>query len=157
MLIYRLYPTGKLHFVVSNDICKPEFQNTQKSVYYCTDSTLIYTAFFADFGPVDLGLTYTFCEEIHEILRTAVAAKKSVVYYCANHPHKRANSAVLICAYLVSTLECSSGAGASNPTKKLLQSLTKLMFEFSWKEKKRVDAIAHRECPASDEHWLRSC
>jgi Dual specificity protein phosphatase, N-terminal half len=51
---------------------------------------------------VDLGLTYTFCQQLHEILRTAAAAKKSVVYYCANHPHKRANSAVLLLAYLVS-------------------------------------------------------
>ena len=51
---------------------------------------------------MDLGLTYTFCQQLHEILRTAAAAKKSVVYYCANHPHKRANSAVLLLAYLVS-------------------------------------------------------
>lgn len=94
--------SGKLFFVVSDDICRPQNQNTQKSVYFCTDSTLIYTAFFADFGPVDLGLTYTFCQQLHEILRTAAAAKKSVVYYCANHPHKRANSAVLLLAYLVS-------------------------------------------------------
>ena len=93
---------GKLFFVVSDDICKPQFQNTQKSVYFCTDNSLIYTAFFADFGPVDLGLTYTFCQQLHEILRTAAAAKKSVVYYCASHPHKRANSAVLLCAYMVS-------------------------------------------------------
>jgi Dual specificity protein phosphatase, N-terminal half len=56
---------------------------------------------------VDLGLTYTFCQQLHEILRTAAAAKKSVVYYCANHPHKRANSAVLLLAYLVSPFRTS--------------------------------------------------
>ena len=93
---------GKLFFVISDDISDPQYQNTQRSVYFCTDNSLIYTAFFADFGPVDLGLTYTFCQQLHEILSTAATAKKNVVYYCANHPHKRANSAVLLCAYMVS-------------------------------------------------------
>ncbi len=31
-------------------------------IYFTTDRTLCYTAFFADFGPLDIGLTYQFCE-----------------------------------------------------------------------------------------------
>ena len=54
--------TGKLYFLASDEVSRPHFQNPQKCMYMCTDTTLIYTAFFADFGPLDLGLTYTFCQ-----------------------------------------------------------------------------------------------
>ena len=92
---------GRLSFLVTNDIGSIQAQNGQKSIYFTTDSTLIYTAFFADFGPLDLGLTYQFCQQLHELLKASTAAKKSVVYYCADHLHRRANSAVLLCSYLV--------------------------------------------------------
>ena len=93
--------SGKLSFLVTNDIGSIQAQNGQKSIYFTTDSTLIYTAFFADFGPLDLGLTYQFCQQLHELLKASTAAKKSVVYYCSDHLHRRANSAVLLCSYLV--------------------------------------------------------
>ena len=95
---------GRLSFLVTNDIGSIQAQNGQKSIYFTTDSTLIYTAFFADFGPLDLGLTYQFCQQLHELLKASTAAKKSVVYYCADHLHRRANSAVLLCSYLVRSL-----------------------------------------------------
>lgn len=72
-------------------------------------------AFFADYGPLDLGLTYTFCKDLREKLNSLAKftdrsniidgnGRKSapaVYYYCSKHPHRRANSAVLLLAYLV--------------------------------------------------------
>jgi hypothetical protein len=59
---------------------------------------MVYSSFFADFGPFDLGLTYKFCVELHEAINSS---SKPVLYNATNHPHTRSNSAVLICAYLV--------------------------------------------------------
>lgn len=70
-------------------------------IYYCTDASLTYTAFFADFGPLNIGLTYNFCEQLDTYLTQSQVEKKPVIYYCSQHPHYRANSAVLICAYLI--------------------------------------------------------
>ena len=75
-------------------------------LYLCTDKSLVYTAFFADYGPLDLGLTYKFCKQMEAIMAVAAQQKKSVAYYCSNmsNGHARSNSAVLICAYLVFVL-----------------------------------------------------
>ena len=80
--------------------------NTASHVYFSTDETLIYTAFFADFGPLNLGLVYTFCKQLHEIMNPTDGSRKMVVYYCQSHPHRRANSAVLLCAYMVGLYCC---------------------------------------------------
>jgi cell division cycle 14 len=101
---------GKLYFLVVDDLNKAQLQNTQKNIFFTTDNALIYTAFFADFGPLDLGLTYTFCQQLHELLKTAISSKKNLIYYCENHPHRRSNSVCLICAYLIFVLEYSATA-----------------------------------------------
>lgn len=93
----------KLDFwTVSDDFVCPS--NSTSHIYFCTDEDLVYTSFFADFGPLDLGLTCTFCQQLNDLLASAKPAKKRVIYYCSNNPHNRANSAVLLCAYLVSYL-----------------------------------------------------
>ena len=38
-------------------------------IYYTTDHTLIYTVFFDDFGPIDLGLTCLFCSDLEETIK----------------------------------------------------------------------------------------
>ena len=70
-----------------------------------TDNTLVYTAFFADFGPLDLGLTHTFCLQMQEALHAASIAKKAVLQCCGTHPQRRANAAVLLLSYLILVLE----------------------------------------------------
>lgn len=82
------------------------------------DADLQYTAFFADFGPLNLGLTVRFCQRLDRLILQAeqqrgtrggggIGGKEKetlagpVVCYCADHPHRRANTAVLLCAYLV--------------------------------------------------------
>eukprot|EP01041_Mallomonas_annulata_P009599 gene9599-19951_t len=95
----------KLYFLCTSEDFKPPTSN--KHIYFSTDKTLIYTAFFADFGPLNLGLTYQFCTLLDNHIKTAAQFDKIVIYYCSNHPHRRANSAVLICAYLVFVLNFS--------------------------------------------------
>jgi hypothetical protein len=75
---------------------------------FVNDSSLIYTAFFADFGPLDLGLTCKFCQQLQEVMQTASEQKKAVIYFASNHEQKRANCAVLILAYLVRSKPCFS-------------------------------------------------
>ena len=86
----------KLYFLITSDF---SIRQDPKLLYHSTDSTLVYTAFFADFGPLDLGLTHQFCVELDILVRNT--GNKPVVYHCSDHPHRRSNSAVLICAYLV--------------------------------------------------------
>lgn len=86
---------------------EPGFQPpppTPLVTYFTPDDKLVYTAFFADFGPLDLGLTYTFCHQ----LETLIASKDeagSVIVFTSMHPHRRANTATLICAYLIFVLK----------------------------------------------------
>jgi cell division cycle 14 len=97
---YVCFLLDKLYFASSD---APE-QNRNHLPYipFTNDPSLVYTAFFADFGPLDLGLTCKFCQQLHEVLTTAQEQKKSVVYFVgSNNEHKRANGAVLILAYLV--------------------------------------------------------
>lgn len=79
-------------------------QNPSLGVKLVHDKMLVYTAFFADFGPLNLGLTVKFCHQLTSAMKKAKSANTHVTYICSNHPQKRTNSAVLICAYLVKLL-----------------------------------------------------
>lgn len=80
--------------------CK-RVQKPANTMVYMNDKSLVYTAFFADFGPFDLGLMYKFCQQLHDTMLKAKEAHKVVMYHTTNNPHVRANSAVLLCAYMV--------------------------------------------------------
>lgn len=90
---------GALYFCTKRDE-RPVPPNS-KAIYFSTDSSLQYTPFFADFGPLHLGHTYKFCEQLDTLLTQSAVERRPVIYYASSHPHHRANSAVLICAYLV--------------------------------------------------------
>ena len=74
-------------------------QNTSKALYFCTDSTLVYWNFFLDFGPLNLGQLYRFCELLNSILADPKHAKKKIYYYSSSHSHRRTNSVTLITAW----------------------------------------------------------
>jgi cell division cycle 14 len=97
-----------LYFLVAPENFSPPSSTT--TLYLCTDESLQYTSFFADFGPLDLGLTYKFCKSLATLMAEAQKTNKSVVYYCKDDEarHYRTNSAVLLCAYLV--LVCNFSA-----------------------------------------------
>jgi cell division cycle 14 len=74
-------------------------KNSAEEVWFTTDEDLVYTAFFADFGPLDVGKMYTFCRRLDEHMKSS--GGKRVVYYCKDHEHFALNSAVLILAYMI--------------------------------------------------------
>ena len=69
---------------------------------FTLDESFIYTAFFADFGPLDLGLTMKFCQQFQQVMTTAQEQMKAVVFFTGLSEQKRANCAILILAYMVS-------------------------------------------------------
>ena len=90
-------------------ICDDRFHNSsnrnesteEKLTYYisCDDDLLVYSSFFADFGPLDLGQTIKFCNCAHDLMRRSNSGK--FIFTSSSHPHKRSNAAVLVCAYLI--------------------------------------------------------
>ena len=74
--------------------------SNKNEIYFNTDQKLIYTAFFADFGPLDIGKTYEFCCMLDNYMKSATTNKQKVIYYCSNHLHCLLNSAVLILSYM---------------------------------------------------------
>ena len=82
--------------------------NSSKSyVYFSSEKNLIYTAFFADFGPLNLGIMCTFCSQLQELLASSVREGKAVVVYASN-PQSHSNFAVLVCAYQIFVLGYSA-------------------------------------------------
>lgn len=76
-------------------------KNTSKSHYFSIDSELVYEPFFADFGPLNLSLTFRYCKMLEAKLKDPSLADKRIIHYCSHDPKKRANAAFLICAYQV--------------------------------------------------------
>ena len=86
---------GRLYYVALTR--KP--QDTAKSLYFTTDNTLVYWNFFLDFGPLNLGQTYRFCELLNRLLAAPEHKDKVIYYYSSTHSHRRTNSVMLIAAW----------------------------------------------------------
>ena len=80
---------------------------------WCPEEELAYEGFNQDFGPLDLGQTWRFCERVSALLARAARAgpKKRVYVYSRSDPQVRANFAVLLGAYLI--LCCGAVADAA--------------------------------------------
>ena len=97
---------AKLHFFSAPNDYKPP-SSSESMVFFCTDEKYIYTSFFADFGPLDLGQTHSFCKDMEKLMAEAAAANKGIAYYTRTEPNRqaRSNSAVFVCAYLVLAMD----------------------------------------------------
>lgn len=69
--------------------------------FLCIDTELVYWNFFLDFGPLNLGQTFRFCQALKAKLEDPDNANQRVVYYSSTNPQKRANAAFLICAFSI--------------------------------------------------------
>lgn len=83
------------------------------SLCFSIDADLVYEPFFADFGPLNLGQSYRYCERLLALLKEAEGradgAAPKRVYHCTSiDPHKKANAAVLIGVF--SILYCDKTA-----------------------------------------------
>ena len=60
-----------------------------------------YEPYCADFGPVNLGVVYRFCEMMDERITDPRLASRHLVYYTDENPLVRSNTAFLLAAYMV--------------------------------------------------------
>ena len=74
-------------------------QDTSNALYFTTDNTLVYWNFFLDFGPLNLGQTYRFCELLNRLLAAPEHKNKVIYYYSSTHSHRRTNSVTLMTAW----------------------------------------------------------
>lgn len=79
--------------------------NTDREYYFCVDDELCYESFYADFGPLNLGMLYRFCVRLNNILESPEHKDKTIHYYTSYDVHKRSNAAFLIGAFSVIYLE----------------------------------------------------
>jgi cell division cycle 14 len=78
---------------------QPRALDTPGKHFFCIDSDLVYWNFFLDFGPLNLGQLYRFCQLLNSKLNSPKLAGKMIVFYSSTHPHKRTNAAYLISSY----------------------------------------------------------
>ena len=89
------------------------------SLCYSIDDDLVYEPFYADFGPLNLGRTYRFCQITSRLLEEgARRGGARVVLRCGAAPQARANAAVLVGALQVLLLG-RTAAEAAAPLAKL--------------------------------------
>lgn len=116
--------SSKLFFLSLPEGCVPPKNSPEQRVFYCVcDGTkndeFVYQHFFADFGPLHLGHVYAFCKRLEDLVnkgfgsssresefigapRGSERVPSPAVYVCSSeHPHRRANAAVLVLAFSV--------------------------------------------------------
>ncbi|CAJ1087351.1 LOW QUALITY PROTEIN: dual specificity protein phosphatase CDC14AB-like [Xyrichtys novacula] len=82
-------------------------KNTANTHYLSTDEEFTYESFYADFGPLNLGMLYRYCCKLNKKLKSFTTSRKKLVHYTSNDQKKRANAAVLIGGYAVIYLKRS--------------------------------------------------
>ena len=83
-------------------------RNTTDAHFFSTDNELVYWNFFLDFGPLNLGQLFRFCQQLNAKLNDRRLAGKRIIYYSGTHAHRRTNSVFLICAWSCLFLERSA-------------------------------------------------
>jgi len=85
----------------------------RQNLTWCPDEELVYERFNDDFGPLDLGQTWHFCERVSMLLARAARASpnRRVFLFSRSDPQSRANFAVLVGAYLI--LCCGAAADST--------------------------------------------
>lgn len=70
-----------------------------KRHFFCIDNELVYWNFYLDFGPLNLGQLYRFCQMLNKKLNDERHKGKVIYYFSSTHAHKRTNAAFLISAW----------------------------------------------------------
>ncbi|XP_075067202.1 dual specificity protein phosphatase CDC14B isoform X4 [Mixophyes fleayi] len=89
--------TDRLYFAVL--CCKPK--STPSTYYFSTDDELLYENFYADFGPLNLGMLYKYCLNLNRKLKSFSLTKKKIVHCTSCDPKKQANAAFLMGCYAI--------------------------------------------------------
>jgi len=72
---------------------------TGPGVWFTVDNKLVYEPFCSDFGPLNLGKLYRFCQMLDIKLQDPKLVSSRIYVYTCQGPKKRSNTAVLIGAY----------------------------------------------------------
>mmetsp|Transcript_21150 Transcript_21150/g.46631 ORF Transcript_21150/g.46631 Transcript_21150/m.46631 type:complete len:430 (-) Transcript_21150:324-1613(-) len=83
-------------------------KSTAQRFFFSTDDQLVYEAFNKDFGPLDLAMICRYCKLVSSRLGDPTKTEKHIVHYCSHEPKRRANAALLACAYKVIVLHASA-------------------------------------------------
>lgn len=101
-LIYTVVP-GKLSFVVHTSL-----EHTQEMIttfpnrfFFSSSYHETYEPFCLDFGPVNLGVVYSFCLFVRDHQRCPTLMDTELVYYSEIEVEKRTNAAFLLAAYVM--------------------------------------------------------
>ncbi|KAJ3034992.1 Dual specificity protein phosphatase cdc14a [Rhizophlyctis rosea] len=93
----REFIKDKLYFT-SLPSAPPSFPNIH---FFSVDSTLVYVNFYSDFGPSNIAHVVRFCDMLGEKFLNSLTANKKICLYSSLESDKRANSAFLMCAYML--------------------------------------------------------
>ena len=66
---------------------------------------MVYEPFFADFGPLNLGMTYRFVTELEKLVTDSTYSKYLIYHYTSLDSAKKANAAYLMGAFQVIVLK----------------------------------------------------
>ncbi|KAK9450981.1 protein-tyrosine phosphatase-like protein [Limtongia smithiae] len=69
--------------------------------YLTVEDMLPYSSFHHDFGPLHIGHLYRFAVALHEVLADEANSGRAVVIYSRTNPRSRANTACVLCCYMV--------------------------------------------------------
>jgi len=86
---------------VDDDHTMAEIQSKPNVFFFSTDLQERYQPFCADFGPVNLGIIFRFCDMMHQKMSDPRLARRPLVYYCSDEPDLVTNTCFLLSAYLV--------------------------------------------------------
>eukprot|EP00827_Trimyema_finlayi_P001582 TRINITY_DN1639_c0_g1_i1.p3 TRINITY_DN1639_c0_g1~~TRINITY_DN1639_c0_g1_i1.p3 ORF type:complete len:141 (-),score=71.08 TRINITY_DN1639_c0_g1_i1:578-1000(-) len=92
-------------------------------VYKRQDNDLVYEPFFADFGPLNLGMTYRFVTELEKLIKDKTYENYIIYHYTSLDCAKRANAAYLMGAFQIMVLK-KTADDAWKPFSKLTTQFT---------------------------------
>lgn len=95
------FAKDKLYFIWTSQDLTQRNSQSQDSHYFTIDNSLVYIPFFADFGPSNMAHVYRFCAMLDAKLRDPGLQSKKICLFSSTDPDKRANSAFLMCAYMM--------------------------------------------------------
>lgn len=76
-------------------------EDTEEMVFFTVEDSIFYNSFHLDFGPMNIGHLYRFAVIFHEILNDPDNASRAVVFYSSTSTRQRANSACMLCCYMI--------------------------------------------------------
>jgi cell division cycle 14 len=75
--------------------------NVSNRHYFSIDNEMVYWNFYLDFGPLNLGHVYRYCQLLNNKLNDPKLQDKVIYYFSHTHAHKRTNAAFLICSWFM--------------------------------------------------------